>query len=253
MSEEQEAQYGEVVEIQSVIDATAELAVPSSLQAALIEELGPIARRIAQYKEEAEGATVTNEKDANDASELCERIATDINAVEGQNTLVKIINGLHGLHRRCTAARAMFVDPMKASRKTLKDKIGKWQDDEDEKAAAEQRRLQAIADEQARRDREALEKKMSAAKKPETQEKYREAAAAVSAPVVTVEAPRASGIKIAKVWKVTRMDSAAFLTALATRPDLHGFVEIKVTNLERAKAANNAMEVPGITFDKVNR
>jgi hypothetical protein len=250
---ENEAQYGEVVEIQSVIDATAELAVPSPLKAALIEALGPIAARIKEYKDTAEVTVVDTEADANEAARVCELIAVDIKAVEGQNTLVKIINGLHGLHRRCTAARAMFVDPMKVSRKTLKDKIMAWQDREAEKAAAEQRRLQAIADEKARREREALEKRAAEAKKPETVEKYQEAAAAVVAPVVTVEAPRASGIKIAKVWKVVRMDAATFLKALATRPDLHGFVEIKTTNLERAKAANPAMEVPGITFDKVNR
>ncbi len=86
-----------------------------------------------------------------------------------------------------------------------------YQQAEQRKADEERRRLQAEADEAARREREALEKKAAAAKKPETQAKHAEAAAMVVAPVVHVAAdtPKVAGIATVKTWKYRIVDAAA--------------------------------------------
>jgi len=78
-----------------------------------------------------------------------------------------------------------------------------------------------------------------------------EAAAAIFAPVVTVAAPK-SGMRTQKAWKVKSVGSA-FFEALATQPGLRGYVDVKYSNLERAKAANSSMEIPGVVFEQITR
>jgi len=82
---------------------------------------------------------------------------------------------------------------------------------EEEKRQAEQRRLQAEADEAARRERERLEKEAAKLKTPEKREERLAQAAAVVAPVVNIAptTPAVKGTAMRKVWRARVVDAQA--------------------------------------------
>ena len=236
--------------VESVVAETnAIVPVADGIRAALVRDLGPVADRLARY-EGAALVPVSNKQDADGAAVLCEQIAQDIKAVKGHEVLSKITAGLHGLHRRWTGLVNEFVTPMDTARRQIKDNILKWETAEREKAEAEQRRLQAIADETARRERERLEKLAEQRKTPEVKEAYLEQAAQVQAPVIRVAAPVVN-IRRQKRWVVKAVDESAFFAAAGQDKNLRGYAEIDKNRLARAKAANPGMEVAGITFEQI--
>lgn len=236
--------------VEAVVKETnAIVPVADGIRAALVRDLGPVADRLARY-EGAALAPVLNKSDADGAAALCEQIAQDIKSVKGHEILSKITAGLHTLHRRWTGLVNDFVTPMETARRQIKSNILKWETAEREKAEAEQRRLQAIADEQARRERERLEKQAAKMKTEERREALLEQAASVSAPVIQVSAP-VTTIRRQKRWTVKEVDEAAFFAALAQDKNLRGYVEIDRNRLARGKAANPGMEVAGITFEQI--
>lgn len=232
-----------------VAETNAVVPVSDSIRSVLVRDLAPVAERLAHY-EEAALMPVVNRQDAEQAALVCEEIAVDIKAVKGHEVLSKITSGLHQLHRRWTGLVGDFVTPMDTAKRAIKQNILKWENDERKKAEAEQRRLQAIADEQARRERERLEKLAEQRKTPEVKEAYREQAAQVAAPVINVAAP-VTNIRRSKRWTVKAVDEAAFYAALAQDKNLRGYVDINNNRLARAKAANPTLEISGITFDQV--
>jgi hypothetical protein len=236
-------------EVTEVLEAAGTAIVPQSMRESLITDLAPIANRIETYAMTAETIRVVDDASAKSAAEVCDLIAADVKAVKGHEILANVITGFHAMHRRLTALRDAFVAPMEASRKTIKGKVIAWTEAERAKAEAEQRRLQAIADEQARKERERLEAQAAKLKTQEKREERLEQAAQVIAPVVQVAAPK-SAVKVARVWVARVVDAGAFFAAIATRPDLAGYCEISVTKLERAKASNHMTEIPGVEFRK---
>jgi hypothetical protein len=216
-----------------------------------VRDLTPVIGRWAEYDAVA-AKPVSNKADADAAAVVCNKIADDIRAVKSHEVLSKITSGLHTLHRRWTGLVGEFVNPMDAARRQIKTNILKWEDAERQKAEAEQRRLQVIADENARKERERLEKLAEQRKSPALKEAYREQAAQVVAPVINIEAQRTS-IRRAKAWKIMEIDDSVFFGALAQDKNLRGYVEINKTRLERAKAANPTMNIPGVVFDQVIR
>lgn len=234
-------------EVVEVLDAAGTAIVPVTMRDALVKDLAPIADRIALYQQEAETIKVTSDDTAKAAAHMCDRIADDIKAVKGHEILANVITGFHTIHRRLTGLRDAFVNPMEASRKTIKGKVIAWTEAERAKAEAEQRRLQAIADEQARKERERLEKEAAKLKTPEKREERLEQAAQVIAPVVQVAAPK-SAIKVARVWVARVVDAGLFFETASRNTSLQGFVEISTSKLARAKAANPMFECSGVEF-----
>jgi len=244
-----ETERTELVEIDAAVKACNALAVADPVRVALVRDLEPIAASLAVYAEAAKHLVVVDQAGADHATEICYSIASDIKRVEDHEILSRITDGLHKLHHRWTGLRDMFIAPMERDRRTIKGKVIAWQEGERKKAEETQRKLQAEADAKAQREREALLKKAASLKTPEKQEALREQAAAVIAPTVTVAAPK-SGMRMAARWKASVADDNEFFKALSLRPDLRGFVEVKLTSMERAKAANPATEIPGIMFKK---
>ena len=242
----------ELNELEVMARETTDVAITNELKAALVRDLSPVAGRLVKYEAAARSITVANEAEAEEAAQICVAIAADITAVNNHDILQKIIEGLFKLHRRATAFRALFIGPMERDRKTIKSKVIAWQEGERKKAEEIQRKLQAEADAKAARERDALLKKAESVKSPEKQEAYREQAASVIAPTVHIEAPK-GGLRTSKAWKVKNIDQDGFFKALANRPDLRGYVEIKTTNMERSKAANPSMEIPGCVFEQITR
>lgn len=236
-----------ISELELFLDDTNALAVQDQKRAALIATLKPIASGIGDLYQYSIDVRVTDESSAKKAAEVrdhmlsCASLAeTAIREFDG-NLLGRLFNA----HRKGTALIARFTVLNEYAR-TVKQKILRWQQDEADKAEKERQRLQAIVDEKARVEKERLEKLAEKRVTPEVKEKYREQAAAVVAPVVFV-APPTKAVSAQKRWRVKAVD----MTLMGIPPSVQGYVEIKISNLERAKAANSMLEVPGVSFHQV--
>jgi len=247
-----ETERTELMEIERAVEACNAVAVPDPIRAVLVRDLGPIAAALPMYAKAAETLSVTDQKTADDATQICSDIAGCVKIVKDHEVLSKITAGLHDLHRKWTGLRDLFIAPLERDRKTIKGKVIAWQEGERRKAEEVQRKLQAEADAKAQRERDALLKKAESVKTPEKQEAYREQAAAVIAPTVTVAAPK-SGLRVSKAWIVKSVDGDVFYAALAHNSDLRGYVEVNMTRLARVKAANPSVTVPGVTFELITR
>lgn len=239
----------EIIEIEAAVEACNAVAVPNPIRVALVSDLKPIAERLAEYRKQADLHVIT-ELDARAAAKVIEKISEDIKTVKEHEILRKITTGLHALHRRWTGLRDMFCEPMESARREIKNKIIAWEQAERAKAEAEERRLQAEADEAARKERERLEREAAKLKTPELKAAKLEQAAQTIAPVIQIQSPTI-GIRTQKIWKVKEVNLDKFYGALSQRPELRGFVEISWSKLARAKAANTALEIPGVEFEQV--
>ena len=239
----------QVMQIETAITATRkEAAIPPEVAAAIVAELGPIAARIDGYVSEAASCVVVNEDAANRYAGIIANIDADVKAVEKSETMSKIIAGLHKLHRQWTAARGCVLDPLTQSKTRIRRAIMDWQSEQARLAAKRQADLQAAADATAAKERDKLLAQAAKAKKPETVAAKLEQAAAVIAPTVIVAAPKA--VKTRKLWRFKHMDAALFYSAVARDESLRGFVDVRITALERAKAANPMMTVDGVVFEQ---
>lgn len=134
-------------------------------------------------------------------------------------------------------AEKSVVEPLSVAVQIIKDSMASYRRNLERKREEKRLRLQAEADEKARREREALEKKAAAAKKPETKERYEQAAAQVAAPMVAVAEPvKAKGVTERDNWKfeITNRDSLAVRTdTLAAIANLQTFAANSLLMPER--------------------
>jgi uncharacterized membrane protein YqiK len=133
----------------------------------------------------------------------------------------------------------------------LKRRVAAWLHEQQEIARKEQERLQRLADEQAERERQAALKKAASMKTEAKREEYEAKAADVVAPVIHVEAPKATGMNLRKSWKATVTDLPAFLSHVAANPRMSDFVEVQIGALQRAAPGLSVVGVPGIKFEQV--
>lgn len=237
----------QIEQVEIVVDETNVVSIPDSVRASLIADLKPIAHRMEEYTRVAAQAKCTNEHEANTLAGVIKCIDADLKAVESCDVLSRTISGLHSLHRKWTAARALFTDPLNRDKRTIRGCVVAWQNEQARIAAERQRQLQAEADAKARAERERLEAKAAKYKTEEKREAMLAQAATVIAPTVTVEAPKAIGTR--RVWKITDVNLPVLLAAAATDSNLQGYIEVSLTRLERAKAANPGLTVPGVVFE----
>jgi hypothetical protein len=156
----------------------------------------------------------------------------------------------HKLHKSMVAQKKSVVEPVEQAKNIAKGKALAWQQAEEDKRLAEQRRLQAAADEEARKKREAMEAMAARCKKPETIAKWEEAAANVApAPVVIIPPPpKIAGAVARETWKAQITDPAALWNWIFDnrRSDL---VQLNGKELDRlAKAQQGQAQVPGVRF-----
>ena len=144
-------------------------------------------------------------------------------------------------HKAATALRARILKPLLDGERHAKQAGQTWQQEQERIRMAEQRRLQAEADEAARKERERLEKQAAKLKTPELKEERLEQAAMVVAPVVQI-APvtQAEGVSTRKTWKARVVDESkvprTFLTINQQALDVY------------ARATKGAMQVEGVEF-----
>ena len=182
-------------------------------------ELSTLEREIAPVLQRANTITVRSQDDRNDAMEF-------LRAVKGANKRATeffgpIVDAAHKAWKQTTASRASILDPLEAAEKRVKATVSGYDQEQERIRQEEQRRLQAIADEEARRERERLEKQAAKLKTPEKREAKLEEAAAVFAPVVhIVEPEKQAGESTRKRWKMKMNDKAALIAAAASGNDL---------------------------------
>jgi len=117
----------------------------------------------------------------------------------------------HAAWKAICGNEKQFTDRLDVVEAKAKNILTAYARVEEEKRQAEQRRLQAEADEAARRERERLEKEAAKLKTPEKREERLAQAAAVVAPVVNIAptTPEVKGTAMRKVWRARVVDAQA--------------------------------------------
>ena len=148
----------------------------------------------------------------------------------------------HEAHKAITMQEAAMLKPLQDAENSLKRNMLTFYAEQERIRINAQRKLQAAADEAARKERERLEREASKLKTPELREQRMEQAASVIAPVVTVAsvAPVVSGQSIRKTWTAKVVD-----VSLVPRE----WMVVNEKALDSfAKATKGAVKVPGVEF-----
>lgn len=151
----------------------------------------------------------------------------------------------HEAHKAITLQEASMLKPLQDAEASLKRNLLTFYWEQERVRLEAQRKLQAEADEAARKERERLEREAAKLKTPELREQRLEQAAAVIAPVVQVAsvAPVVSGQSVRKTWTAKVVDAAIV-------PREWMVVNEKALD-SFAKATKGAVKVPGVEFVEV--
>ena len=149
----------------------------------------------------------------------------------------------HDAWKSIVATEAEALKPLTAAEALLKSTLTTYLVAEEKNRADEQRKLQAAADEQARKDRERLEKAAARLKTPELRVARLEQAAAVIAPVVAVAVPvMAQGQSVRKTF-------VAIVTDAAKVP--REWMMVNDAALQAfARSTKGAAQVAGVRFEE---
>jgi len=151
-------------------------------------------------------------------------------------------NKAHAAWKAIVAQEKSFTDRLDDAEKKIKRAVLTYDREQEAIRQAEQRRLQAEADEAARRERERLEKQAAKLKTEARREAVLEQAAQVVAPVVQVAAaaPKIEGVSVRKIWKARVVDVAKVPRE---------FMVVNDRALDSyAKATKGAVQVAGVEF-----
>jgi hypothetical protein len=182
-------------------------------------ELSTLEREIAPVLQRANTITVRSADDRTDAMDF-------LRAVKSANKrasefFAPIVDAAHKSWKQATASRGSILEPLEAAEKRVKATVITYDQEQERIRQEEQRRLQAIADEAARRERERLEKQAAKLKTPEKREAKLEEAAAVIAPVVQIAEPEKPKGEVTKQrWKMKLTDKTKLIAAAASGNDL---------------------------------
>ena len=151
----------------------------------------------------------------------------------------------HEAHKAITLQEASMLKPLHDAENALKRNMLTFYAEQERIRIDAQRKLQAEADEAARKERERLLREASKLKTPELREQRMEQAASVIAPVVQVSsvAPVVSGQSVRKTWtaKVVDVSQVPREWMVVNEKALDSF----------AKATKGAVKVPGVEFVEV--
>lgn len=253
----------------------------------LIAALAPLRDRVEKCRT-LQRIVVKDQATALEAKAMRDQIAKERKLVA--ETIAAHKEAAQKKHKLWTTFENWFLGPLNSAYKMIGESLDEYDAAQRRAAAAEAARLQAIADEKARREREKQEQEAArqraiedearrkadearrAAEQAGAEERKRlmeEAAkadreaerakakaevkqeAAAAVIAPTINVEAQTSGKIArKVWVATVTDTKAFFSACAVRHELTGYVEIDTTKMQRAKAANPMTEIPGVTFSQ---
>jgi len=151
----------------------------------------------------------------------------------------------HEAHKAITLQEASMLKPLQDAEASLKRNLLVFYQEQERIRIEAQRKLQAEADEAARKERERLEREAAKLKTPELREQRMEQAAAVIAPVVQVAsiAPVVVGQSVRKTWTAKVVDAAIVPREwlVVNEKALDSF----------AKSTKGAVKVAGVEFVEV--
>ena len=155
-------------------------------------------------------------------------------------------------HKAATAQRALLLAPLDEGERMVKGKVNTFDAEAERVRQETQRKLQAEADEKARKEREKLEKEAAKLKTPELREARLEQAALVSAPVVEVASvvEKVAGESTRKLWRAQLVSMHELVAAAAAgNPLAMNFLDFNaVVANKQATASKDAIQVPGVKF-----
>lgn len=208
----------------------------------------------------ANGLTVATQEDANTAMQR-------LSIIKGMRTKVvawfaPMKTAAAAAHKAIVAREKEITDVADNAEGIVKNKVMAWQQEQRRLAEVEQRRLQAIADEAARKERARLEAEAAKLKTPEKKAERLEAAAAVVAPTVTIAAPvaTASGTSVRKTYRAVLVSKDALIVAAAGgsgNGNGNGPTAATMLIFDQkaadafARATHCAVQVPGVRFEEV--
>ena len=157
----------------------------------------------------------------------------------------------HAAWKKVVSSEKEWTDKCDAVEQAVKRVVIAFDDEQAKIRAREQARLQAEADEAARKERERLEKEAAKLKTPEKREERLAQAAAVAAPVIQVAAPeKVEGVSARKVWSAQIIDMKDLVKAAAGGNELAmSFLSFNQSAASAtARATKGAVNVPGVKF-----
>lgn len=210
----------------------------------MIDDVQVIKSEVAPVVEQARGMVVDSPESYKTASDF-------LKCVKGAQSKVAAFfapmkQKAHEAHKAITTQEAETLRPLQDAESAVKRVMLTYFQEQERLRIEEQRKAQALADEQARRERERLEREASKLKTPELREERLEQAAAVQAPMVQVVSavPVIQGQSIRKTWtaKVVNRDLVPREYMVVNEIALNAF----------AKATKGAVKIPGVEFIEVS-
>jgi len=161
-----------------------------------------------------------------------------------------IIKKAHEAHKAAVASKKQLTDPLDMAEGAFKKAMLVYNAEQQRLAAVEQEKLRAIAEEQARKEREKLEAQALKAMESGKEEKAEEllsCAETVQAfvPIVTPQVSTVSGVSTRKTWKAKVVNPSLV-------PAYSGDIELRKIDqgqLDRiAKMTSGSAKIPGVEF-----
>lgn len=204
---------------------------------------GEIDRRVAW----ARALRVTSQVERDAAWGVLREVKALAESIKG--SFESSVKAAHAAWKAAVAHRDSFLAGPAEVERLVKAAIVRYDTEAEAARMAEQRRLQAEADERARKERERLEAAAAKLKTPELKAERLEAAAAVIAPVITIpEAPRQDGESKAVIWKGRVTDHNRAVKALYQAGRLE-LLEVNGPALNAlARACKGLMKIDGVEW-----
>lgn len=206
-------------------------------------------REIQPVCERAQAITIRSADDRTSATDFLRAIKS---AKDRVNTIFgPMVDAAHKAWKKATETRGSLLTPLDTAERTVKQTILGYDHEQERIRLQEQRRLQAIADEETRKERERLEKQAAKLKTPEKRGERLEQAAAIVAPVVMIpEMEKPKGEATRTTWKAKLTSLDALISAAASGNDVaKSFLAFDQSVANRlAAATKGAVLTPGVEY-----
>lgn len=158
-------------------------------------------------------------------------------------------------HKEICLNEKSFLEKLDEAEIRIKDILKEYQIADQKRIAAEQAKLQAIADEKARKEAAKLEAraaKAEASGKLEKAEALREQAETVEAPVIVVESKaNTSGSSLTKTWSGNVIDLQTLIAAATAGTVAASFLMVNQKAVDSfARSTKGIVSVPGVVFEE---
>lgn len=212
-----------------------------------IQKVEQVAQELAPVVERVKALVIASPQDRLAASDQMKEVK------RAQKTIKAETQGMVDAAKESLATardfQGRYLSPFVEAEGILKEKAGAWDTEQDRIRRAEQARLQAEAEERARKEREKALKAAEKLKTPELKEQRIAEAEAIEAPAIEIpEAPKAEGESYRTIWKSRLVDIGALIEAAAAGNDaarsMLAFDAVAANGF--ARGTKGSVKVPGV-------